>query len=251
MEAAHTAGVAECGKCDRKDKHELARSRRGVDAHAHSPCLLVPLPAEPWFGEYEEIWGERIEPGHDRVIEALFDKIEATIQIGMRLPKSEHEFPRWRIAEITPDFRLEDVWTLPAEGSAEDFGALLAVMGSLDPAHGESAASRVLFSIRYRLGGWFGWDDATRELAIPGNAETTLSARLPVDLRNTATNLDRSSYGFRPLYRTDLEWPRNSRTGRFTPSCTSPGSTKGRATTKDRWECTSSLAASSGRSTWH
>jgi Protein of unknown function (DUF2867) len=158
------------------------------------------------FGEYEEIWRERIEPGHDRVIEALFDKIEATIQSGMRLSKSEHESPRWRIAEITPDFRLEDVWTLPAQGSAEDFGELLEVMASLDPAHGESAATRLLFSIRYRVGGWFGWDDATRELAIPGNAETTLSARLPVDLRDTATNLDRSSYGFRPLFRTDDEW---------------------------------------------
>jgi Protein of unknown function (DUF2867) len=140
------------------------------------------------------------------VIEALFDKIEATIQIGMRLPNSEHECTRWRIAEIAPDFRLEDVWALPAQGSAEDFEALLEVMASLDPAHGESAATRVLFSLRYRLGGWFGWDDATRELAIPGNAETTLSARLPVDLRNTATKLDRSSYGFRPLYRADLEW---------------------------------------------
>jgi len=154
----------------------------------------------------EEICREPIEPGHDRVIEALFDKIVATIQVGMRLPDSEHESPRWRIAEITPDFRLEDVWTLPAQGSADDFGALLEVMASLDPAHGESASTRVLFSIRYRLGGWFGWDDATRELPIPGYAETTLSARLPVDLRNTATDLDRSSYGFRPLYRTDLEW---------------------------------------------
>jgi Protein of unknown function (DUF2867) len=131
---------------------------------------------------------------------------QATMQIGMRLPNSEHESARWRIAEITPDFRLEDVWTLPARGSAEDFGALLEVMASLDPAHGESAATRLLFSIRYRLGGCFGWDDATRELAIPGNAETTLSARLPVYLRDTATNLDRSSYGFRPLYRTDDEW---------------------------------------------
>jgi Protein of unknown function (DUF2867) len=83
---------------------------------------------------------------------------------------------------------------------------LLEVMASLDPAHGESAATRVLFSIRYRVGGWFGWDEAARQLAIPGNAETTLSARLPVDLRNTATDLDRSSYGFRPLYRTDDEW---------------------------------------------
>ncbi len=42
-------------------------------------------------------------------------------------------------------------------------------------------ATRVLFSIRFRLGGWFGWDDAARELAIPANAET-LSARLPVDM---------------------------------------------------------------------
>jgi uncharacterized protein DUF2867 len=133
-------------------------------------------------------------------------RIEATIQIGMRLPNSEHESRPWRIAEIAPDFRLEDVWALPVGGGAEDFGALLEVMASLDPAHGESAATRLLFSIRYRLGGWFGWDDATRERAIPGNAETTLSARLPVDLRNTATNLDRSSYGFRPLYRTDVEW---------------------------------------------
>ena len=124
----------------------------------------------------------------------------------MRLPNSAHESRRWRVAEITPDFRLEDVWELPARGSAEDFEALLAVMASLDPAHGASAATRLLFSIRYRLGGWFGWDDASREPAIPGMAETTLSARLPRDLRNTATNLDRSSSGFRPLYRTDLEW---------------------------------------------
>jgi len=80
------------------------------------------------LGEYEEIWRERIEPGHDRVIEALFDKIEATIQIGTRRPNSEQESPRWRIAEIAPDFRLEDVWTLPAQGGAEDFGALLEVM---------------------------------------------------------------------------------------------------------------------------
>jgi len=136
----------------------------------------------------------------------LFDKIAATIRIGMRLPTTAHRSSRWRIAEIAPDFRLEDVWALPATGNAEDFGALLEVMASLDPAHGASAATRLLFALRYRLGGWFGWDDARRELAIPGNAETTLSRRLPPDLRNTATNLERSAYGFRPLYRTDIEW---------------------------------------------
>jgi len=124
----------------------------------------------------------------------------------MRLPNSAHESGRWRIAEIAPDFELEDVWALPARGGAEDFNALLAVMASLDPAHGASAPTLLLFSIRHRVGGWFGWDDAGRARAIPSEAETTLSARLPMDLRSTATSLDRSPSGFRPLYRTDREW---------------------------------------------
>lgn len=117
----------------------------------------------------------------------------------MRLPNSAHGSRRWRIAEIAPDFRLEDVWALPARGGAEDFDALLAVVASLDPAHGASAATRLLFWIRYRVGGWFRWDDASRARAIPSEAEATLSARLPGDLRSTATSLDRSPSGFRPL----------------------------------------------------
>jgi hypothetical protein len=125
----------------------------------------------------------------------------------MRIPNSEHEKHTWRIREIAPDFRLEDVWALPAQGGADDFATLLEVMASLDPANGGSFATRALFSIRYRLGGWFGWDDAPRPLAIPHDTETTLSARLPEDLRNTATGgPDLRSYGFRPLYRTDVEW---------------------------------------------
>lgn len=124
----------------------------------------------------------------------------------MRLPISAHESRRWRIAEIAPDFRLEDVWALPARGGAADFDALLAVMASLDPVHAASAATRLLFRIRYRVGGWLGWDDAGRAHAIPCEAETTLSTRLPVDLRSTATSLDRGPSGFRPLYRTDREW---------------------------------------------
>jgi hypothetical protein len=124
----------------------------------------------------------------------------------MRLSNSEHESHVWRIREIAPDFRLEDVWALPAQGGAGDFATLLEVMASLDPAEAESRATRALFSIRYRVGGWFGWDDAPRQLPIPNDSETTLSARLPEDLRNTATGLDLSSYGFLPLYRTDVEW---------------------------------------------
>ncbi len=124
----------------------------------------------------------------------------------MRLSNSEHESHGWRISEVAPDFRLEDAWALPAHGGADDFATLLEVMSSLDPANGESFATRALFSIRYRVGGWFGWDDPSRPLAIPDDSESTLSARLPDDLRSTATGLDLSSHGFLPLYRTDVEW---------------------------------------------
>jgi hypothetical protein len=127
----------------------------------------------------------------------------------MRLPNAAHESRPWRIREVAPDFRLEDVWALPAQGGAEDFATLLEVMASLDPADGESSVTRALFSIRWRVGGWLGWDDAPRPLAIPDDNETTLSARLPEDLRNSAKGLElRSTTArrFAPLYRTDVEW---------------------------------------------
>jgi hypothetical protein len=124
----------------------------------------------------------------------------------MRLANSEHESPAWRIREVAPDFRLEDAWELPAEGGAEDFASLLEVVSSLDPTAAESRATRALFSIRYRIGGWLGWDDPDRDLPIPENAETTLSARLPEDLHGSTAGLQLRSKDFTPLYRTDVEW---------------------------------------------
>jgi Protein of unknown function (DUF2867) len=130
-------------------------------------------------------------------------------RLNMRLSNSEHESHAWRIREVAPDFRLEDVWALPARGGVGDFATLLEVMASLDPATGASRATRALFSIRWRVGAWFGWDDPPRPLAIPDSSKSTLSARLPEDLRNTVTDLDpRSTTArrFMPLYRTDVEW---------------------------------------------
>lgn len=125
----------------------------------------------------------------------------------MRLPNARHQSHAWRICEIAPDFKLEDVWALPAEGGAHDFATLLEVMAALDPANGASSATRVLIRIRQRLGAWFHWDDpASRQLPIPGSTETTLSVRLPEDLRNTATGLVLISPSFTPLYRTDVEY---------------------------------------------
>jgi hypothetical protein len=79
-------------------------------------------------------------------------------------------------------------------------------MAALDGANAESALTRVLFRVRYQLGAWFGWDDAARQLPIPGCTETTLSQRLPVNLRGSAAGLDLSPAGFTPLYRTRNEW---------------------------------------------
>ncbi len=123
----------------------------------------------------------------------------------MRLSNSEHESHAWRIHEVAPDFRLVDVWALPAQGGAEDFATLLEVMASLDPTRGTSRATRALFAIRYRVGEWLGWDEPQRPLAIPQAKETTLSARLPVDLRGTAAGAELRAKDFSPLYRTDAE----------------------------------------------
>jgi hypothetical protein len=128
----------------------------------------------------------------------------------MRLPNAEHERHPWVIAQVASDFRLLDVWGLPAQGGPEEFASLVEILASLDPARGESRATRALFALRFRLGGWLGWDDRARRLPVPGRTETTLSARVPEDLRGSAASTDLGSTDistrFIPLYRTDDEW---------------------------------------------
>lgn len=131
----------------------------------------------------------------------------------MKLPNSAHESHPWRIREIAPDFTVEDVWALPAHGGAEDFQTLLELMASSDPANAESRPTRLLWQLRDRLGSWFDLgriaapsEGGQGKLPIPGTSETSLAARLPDDLRNTATDLDFGSLPFVPLYRTDVEF---------------------------------------------
>jgi hypothetical protein len=136
----------------------------------------------------------------------------------MRLPNSAHESGPWRIREIAPDFTLEDVWALPVHGGAEDFQTLIENTVSFDPAKTDSVPARVLWDVRDRLGSWFGLgrisapidsgrDDAgPGKLPIPGTNETSLTGRLPDDLRDTAADLHFESAPFEPLYRTDVEF---------------------------------------------
>jgi hypothetical protein len=134
-----------------------------------------------------------------------------------RLPDTAHTSGPWRIREIVPDFRLEDVWALPVHGGAEDFQALLEMMVSSNPADAESLPTRVLWGVRDRLGGWFGLgrisaaiesdtNGAAGKPPIPGEDATSLADRLPNDLRDTAADLRFDSLPFVSLYRTDVEF---------------------------------------------
>jgi len=129
----------------------------------------------------------------------------------MRLPKSAHESGPWRIHEIVPDFTLEDVWALPVHGGPDDFPKLLELGTSLDPANADSLPARALWRIRDRLGAWFDLgrisepDDGEQGLPIPGTEQTSLTERLPDDLRGSPWHHDFGSLPFKPLYRTDNE----------------------------------------------
>jgi hypothetical protein len=121
----------------------------------------------------------------------------------MRLPKSAHIKRPWRIHELTPDFRLEDVWALPTPGGQDDFPLLIDRAAALDPARGSSRAARVLFALRWKLGELFGWDDEGDGL---GARVPTLRERLPDDLRDGPDLPDFGALPFEPLYLTEDEF---------------------------------------------
>ena len=131
---------------------------------------------------------------------------------AMRIPNSAHESRPWRIREIVPDFELEDVWALPAYGDAGDFQALVDGMVSSDPAGNTSIPSRVLWGIRELLGRWFGLGtisdaEGGEKLPIPGTTgETSLTGRLPDDLRGTAADVRFGALPFEPLFLTRDEF---------------------------------------------
>ena len=177
----------------------------------------------------------------------------------MRIPNEAHESRPWRIHEIVPDFTLEDVWALPAQGRAEDFGDVPEMLRSLDPANADSGAARALWRFRDRLGSWFklgrisepvdGNRAGSARLPIPGTTETSLAGRLPEDLRGTAANVDFDALPSSPSIAPTTSSPRRSRTGLSTPFCTWRGSSRAEAATRGRWPCTSSRAAASERRT--
>ena len=120
----------------------------------------------------------------------------------MRLPNTAHTSRPWRIHELTPDFRVEDVWALPTPGGPDDFPLLVQQAAALDPSHSSSRAISALFAIRWKIGGLLGWDD---DDAGVGARVPTLRDRLPKDLRDTKP-VPQFALPFSPLYLTDDEF---------------------------------------------
>jgi len=121
----------------------------------------------------------------------------------MRLPDAAHTGRPWRIHELTPDFRLEDVWALPTPGGADDFPLLVEGFASGDPTQTASRAARALWAIRWKLGELFGWDEPA---AGVGGRVPTLRDRLPDDLREASSGPAFDELPFSSLYLLDDEW---------------------------------------------
>lgn len=129
----------------------------------------------------------------------------------MRVPSSTMDRHPWRIRELTRDFRLEDVWALPAYGEAGDFDRLVAQTLASSPGGRGSLPKRILWTARDLLGRVFGLgrvSDAAGDgaLPIPGTHETSLRDRLPADLQGTAADLRFRALPFVPVFRTDDEF---------------------------------------------
>src|SRR5215204_6729920 len=122
---------------------------------------------------------------------------------GMRLPNTAHTSRPWRIHELTPDFRVEDVWALPGTGRPDDFPRLVQGFASGDPSQSSSGAARTLWAIRWKLGEMLGWDGPD---AGPGSGVPTLRDRLPADLRDAPSGPDFDVLPFASLYLLDDEW---------------------------------------------
>jgi len=114
----------------------------------------------------------------------------------MPLSHDAHLSKPWRIHEIVPDFRLEDVWALPTSGRADEFPLLIEGLAAADPAETPSRAARALWSLRWKLGDLLGLDGTGSGL---GSRVTPLRKRLPDDLRG-ARGPDFETLPFTSLY---------------------------------------------------
>jgi hypothetical protein len=121
----------------------------------------------------------------------------------MRLPTSAHTSRPWRIHELTPDFRLEDVFALPTPGGPDDFPELVRQFAAADPAKRLPGLARLLWHLRFILGELLGWDDTKTGV---GSRVSTLRERLAADLRHVPSGPTFDPLPFTSLYLLENEF---------------------------------------------
>ncbi|RJL23011.1 DUF2867 domain-containing protein [Bailinhaonella thermotolerans] len=119
--------------------------------------------------------------------------------MSRRLPVAEHTSRPWRIHEIAPDFRVEDVWAFRTPGAGpDDFPVMLAALRARTAPRYQTWPVRFLFAVRWRIGALLGWDGPGAGL---GGRVRSLRDRLPGDLRRTP-GVDDPNIPFTPVYET-------------------------------------------------
>ncbi|MGI5346855.1 DUF2867 domain-containing protein [Streptomyces sp. CA-250714] len=120
-----------------------------------------------------------------------------------RLPDTAHRDHPWRIHDLTPDFRLEDVWAIRTPGAGRD--DLLKVLAAVQAAAAtakEPLLLRLLFAVRWKLGALLGWD---KPKAGVGARVRSLRDRLPSDLQEAPRGSDTALAPFESVYETHDE----------------------------------------------
>jgi len=124
------------------------------------------------------------------------------VRLQVSLPPSAHLSQPWRIHEIVPDFRLEDVWALPVSGRVDEFPVFVEGFAAADPTETLPRSARALLSLRWKLGDLLRLDDPD---SGPGSRVPTLRERLP-DALCGAPGPAFEALPFTSLYLTDDEF---------------------------------------------
>jgi hypothetical protein len=116
----------------------------------------------------------------------------------MRLPVTAHAERPWRIHEIAPDFRVEDVWAFRTPGAGpDDFPAMIDAIIARNAPEYEALPVRFLFAVRWKLGALLGWDRPGQGVAT---RVRSLRERLPDDLRQAPPGPNDPNIPFTPVY---------------------------------------------------
>ncbi|MBB4895897.1 hypothetical protein FHS39_004978 [Streptomyces olivoverticillatus] len=123
--------------------------------------------------------------------------------MSRKLPVAAHTGQPWRIHEIAPDFRVEDVWAFRTPGAGpHDFPVVLAALWAAGGPKKAPWPVRALFAARWKLGALLGWD---RPSTCIGARVASLRDRMPQDLRDAPRGPDSADMPLKAVYELDAE----------------------------------------------